>query len=263
MLLRSFTGLIIRLAFCTLFITTVWGIGFYLNPRELKCFTEQSNKQELIVGEFNIYPPSNVDSKEGGVKVRIGDPLAVDVYEKVVDNGKFAFTSPADGEYLICFANQESIEKTVKFDVRTGVQAKDYSTVAKKDHLKPIEAEVKRLQDIAKETLHRYKSIQNTENNIYSDTGTQFISLCFKYISSRLFSKRRKSFESKLLLFNPKIDYFFLNMRDVTSPPLFLYRQHFSIKKLIQIKTIFKLSLFQRKEKFICLVVELDESNII
>jgi hypothetical protein len=38
-------------------------------------------------------------------------------------------------------------QKSVEFQFKTGVQAKDYSSVAKKGNLKPIEVEVKRLED--------------------------------------------------------------------------------------------------------------------
>ncbi len=38
--------------------------------------------------------------------------------------------------------------KTIEFNFRTGVNAKDYSTVAKKGNLKPLEVELRRLEDL-------------------------------------------------------------------------------------------------------------------
>ncbi|ETO22195.1 hypothetical protein RFI_15005 [Reticulomyxa filosa] len=157
--------------FGSIFLTTVHGIGFYLKPGEIKCLSEHLDNKELLVGEFSITPPSTGASNAGGVKVTVSDPLEVNVYDKVVDNGKFAFTSPAEGEYVICFKSQDTVDKTVNFDVHSGVKAKDYSALAKKEHLKPIETDLKRIQDMAKETLNRYKAIREIEDKIYSDTS--------------------------------------------------------------------------------------------
>jgi len=38
-------------------------------------------------------------------------------------------------------------QKTVTFSFKTGVNAKDYSSVAKKDNLKPLEVELRKLED--------------------------------------------------------------------------------------------------------------------
>lgn len=123
---------------------------------------------ELLIGEFSIDPPRR-DNMDEGVLMTVSDSTEDTVYEKNVDNGKFAFTSPADGEYVFCFNNYDDLEKTVKFDTHSGVKAKDYSNIVKKENLKPLEAKLRRLEDVARETLERYHEVRSMEDDIYND----------------------------------------------------------------------------------------------
>jgi len=52
------------------------------------------------------------------------------------------------------------------------VKAKDYSSIAKKEHLKPIETELRKMNDVARETLKYYENIRDSEEKIYSDTAS-------------------------------------------------------------------------------------------
>ena len=88
-----------------------------------------------------------------------------------MDNGKFAFNSPANGEYVFCFKNLDNKEKVIKFDVHSGVKAKDYSSVAQKDHLKPLETQLRLLEDLSYETINKYRKIRDMEDKIYNDNG--------------------------------------------------------------------------------------------
>lgn len=55
-----------------------------------------------------------------------------------VETGQFAFTAAEDGDYMACFWAEDhspQIIMTVDFDWRSGVQAKDWSNVAKKEQV--------------------------------------------------------------------------------------------------------------------------------
>ena len=123
---------------------------------------------ELLIGEFSIDPIRRDDIDEG-VLMTVSDPTEETVYEKNVDNGKFAFTSPENGEYVFCFNNYDDMDKTVTFDTHSGVKAKDYSNIVKKENLKPLEAKLKRLEDLTRETLERYHEVRGMEDDIYKN----------------------------------------------------------------------------------------------
>lgn len=69
--------------------------------------------------------------------------------ELIIEPTKFAHTSSIAGEYRTCFANNEgSSAKTISFVLRTGLNAnKDYASIAKQQSLKPIEVQLKKLED--------------------------------------------------------------------------------------------------------------------
>ena len=67
----------------------------------------------------------------------------------VIEPTKFAHTSNTNGEYRTCFSNSEtSSVKYISFNLRTGLNAnKDYASIAKQKSLKPIEVQLKKLED--------------------------------------------------------------------------------------------------------------------
>ncbi len=97
---------------------------------------------ELLVGEFSISPPNEA------VSVTVSDPTGLVVYSKTQSgDGKFAYTAAAGGEYRACFIGASAGDKTINFNLRMGLETKDYSAAAKKDNLKPLEVELRRLED--------------------------------------------------------------------------------------------------------------------
>lgn len=100
---------------------------------------------ELVVGDFLITPAAH----QVDIVVKVTDPDGVEVVRKEREKeGKFAFTASKQGEFRVCFSNLAMSQRTVEFSFKTGVGAKDYTTVAKKDNLKPLEVELRRLEDM-------------------------------------------------------------------------------------------------------------------
>jgi len=117
-------------------------LRFELQPSEEKCFIDEVVKNELIVGDYTVEPAAN------DVNTRVFNSLGAVLFEKNnANDGKFAFTTTVQAEYSLCFANTGGSVKTVSFSFKTGVNAKDYTSVAKKDNLKPLEVELRRLED--------------------------------------------------------------------------------------------------------------------
>lgn len=60
-------------------------------------------------------------------------------HQENVTHGQFAFTTTEDGNYLACFwmdrSHQEDKGVTVGIDWKTGIAAKDWESVAKKEKI--------------------------------------------------------------------------------------------------------------------------------
>eukprot|EP00020_Sapocribrum_chincoteaguense_P000509 CAMPEP_0170741264 /NCGR_PEP_ID=MMETSP0437-20130122/6126_1 /TAXON_ID=0 /ORGANISM="Sexangularia sp." /LENGTH=159 /DNA_ID=CAMNT_0011079823 /DNA_START=218 /DNA_END=697 /DNA_ORIENTATION=- len=92
--------------------------------------------------------------------------------------GKFTFTTAHGGTYSFCFEDQWVSDgaaaagmttRWIDFRLATGVDAVDYSEVAKREHLEPIERELLKVEDSVKEVLSDFEYMRERES-IHRDT---------------------------------------------------------------------------------------------
>ena len=93
------------------------------------------------------------------------------LYSKLqCSEGTFSFSASKSGEHTVCITNSGFGHKTVTLDLKTGVAAKDYSAVAKKGNLKPLEIELKRLEDQA-QAIHADMQYLRLREEMMRDTN--------------------------------------------------------------------------------------------
>lgn len=121
------------------------------------CPSEDVLAGELLIGDYTVSPP------DGRVSVSVVDPTSSNVYSKTVQSeGKFAHTASKPGEYRMCFHNSEGVsQKTIGLTLSSG--GRDYKEMAKKDNLKPLELELKRLEDTIVQIHQEMKFLQARE----------------------------------------------------------------------------------------------------
>jgi hypothetical protein len=130
------------------YLTCASAIRFTVKPLDTKCLSENVEAGELIVGSF-AFTYGDTDSPNTDIEVKVFGPLADTMHSRrAADSGKFALTSGNAGDHQFCFANAGQSEITVMFKLDIGLAAKDYSAVAKKENLKPLELELRRLEDL-------------------------------------------------------------------------------------------------------------------
>ena len=143
---------------------------------------------EDVAFDIMVYSDYNVTVPHAGVHVALKvtvvgegrpDKVIVDKQDVQGAKGIFAFTSDASEQFTICFATRVDDadagaggEVDVRLDVRTGVDAKDYSGIAKKEHLGVLEVELKKLEGEVQEVMdemvymrHREESMRNTNES--------------------------------------------------------------------------------------------------
>jgi hypothetical protein len=83
---------------------------------------------------------------------------------------KHSFTSSIEGNHQICFDNYNQKNKIrIDFEFSSGVAAKDYSELAKKEHLEPIELNLTKLEDMMRQLLNELSSIIKLESRNKND----------------------------------------------------------------------------------------------
>ncbi|XP_038972037.1 transmembrane emp24 domain-containing protein p24delta7-like [Phoenix dactylifera] len=114
----------------------------------------------MALGKYNIVNPDDSsplpDSHRVTVRyylefIRISSPHGNGIHSADrVESAKFAFTAIEVGDYLACFwtpDHKPPTTVTLEFDLRTGVAAKDWTSIAKKGHLDRVELELLQLRD--------------------------------------------------------------------------------------------------------------------
>jgi hypothetical protein len=81
-----------------------------------------------------------------------------------------AFTSHADSAFDVCFENiltssysSQPLSKAIELDIDIGADAKDWSAIQAGEKLRPVEAELKRLSEVAKEVVDEMDFLRGRE----------------------------------------------------------------------------------------------------
>jgi len=91
--------------------------------------------------------------------------------KNVVGENRYAFTSHADSAFDVCFANILTGGKTtnprhVELDIDIGADAKDWNAVAAEDKLKPVEAELRRIEETVGEIVTEMDYLRAREQKL-------------------------------------------------------------------------------------------------
>eukprot|EP00053_Salpingoeca_punica_P001095 m.31940 g.31940 ORF g.31940 m.31940 type:complete len:207 (-) comp10810_c0_seq1:241-861(-) len=148
-------------------------VQFKLDAGSLKCLKEDVYKDVLVVGEYDITEDAN-----SHVILEIKDSRGHPVYRKEdALKGKFAFTSDDNDVFDICFLNNpkdaDNIvehQRNVHLDVKAGVEARSYDKVAEAEKLKPLELELRRLEDLSESIVLDFARMKKREEE-HRDTN--------------------------------------------------------------------------------------------
>ncbi|GAB2278656.1 hypothetical protein Dimus_013332 [Dionaea muscipula] len=141
-----------------------WGfsqaIWFNLPGTGTKCVSEEIQNNVVVLADYYVVSEDH-NTHEPTISVKVTSPYGNNLHQKEnVTHGQFAFTTSEAGNYLACFwldgPNKEEVNKgdvSVNLDWRTGIAAKDWESVAKKEKIEGVELELKKLEG-AVEAIH-------------------------------------------------------------------------------------------------------------
>ena len=111
--------------------------GIELNSYQERCLTEYYQKQTVIVFELHSDNPKmelTVKLPEGNI-----------IYNNINNNSLFSITTPSNGLYSACIKNFGKEKSESKLTVKSGINANDFSSVAKSKDLEPIDYELEKI----------------------------------------------------------------------------------------------------------------------
>ncbi|OWA50873.1 Transmembrane emp24 domain-containing protein 10 [Hypsibius exemplaris] len=159
------------LFFCIYFISSASGIAFHLAPNTKKCLREEVQKDDVVKGEFEL----SVTTPEIKTDLLILDSKGHKLYGKEdAQKGKFAFSVDEYEMIDICFETKTEIPyghappppREITFTIRHGVEAKNYEDIAKAEKLKPMEAELRRLEDLSDAIVDSFNHMRKREDEM-------------------------------------------------------------------------------------------------
>merc|ERR1712147_130466 len=206
-----------KLLFFTAVLQLVSGVRFFLSPGNKKCLKEEIHKDVVVTGEFTMSP-----SPKHRVDILVTDSKGHTLYNKEgtgnqeEESGKFAFTTDDADVFEVCFRSISTggFSNDPKFHevsilVRKGVEAKSYDETAKTEKLKPLEVELRRLEDLSDSIVNDLQYMKQREEEMRSTNESTnsrvlyfsiFSMLCLVALGTWQVLYLRKFFKSKKLI---------------------------------------------------------------
>jgi len=142
----------------------VEGVQFEVSSRTTKCVTEEIQRDVLVVGDYKV---TFTSSDNLSVTAKVTSPHGNQLhYQENVQSGQFAFTSKESGNYMACFwlrNTSPNVNVNLALDWKTGVSAKDWASIAKKDKLEGLELELRKLEDAVESVHHELLYLRDRE----------------------------------------------------------------------------------------------------
>ncbi|XP_058796728.1 transmembrane emp24 domain-containing protein bai [Phymastichus coffea] len=196
-----------------LFVAQAQCIMWYQEPNAIKCLREEIQGNVLVVGEYEV-------SEVFGQKVNFvtrdskGHILA---QKDDVQQGKifkFSFVTETYDTFEICFTShvpqhQRGVKQEVTLNVKKGIEVKNYEGIGEAAKLKPIEVELKRLEDLSEAIVQDFARMRKNEEEMRDTNETTnsrvlyfsiFSMLCLLSLATWQVFYLRRFFKAKKLI---------------------------------------------------------------
>jgi hypothetical protein len=153
------------------FVCGVHSISFMLEPGQQKCLKDEVHKDILVTGDFKL------SESIGGIKtdLTVLDTKGHMFYSKEdALEGKFAFTTDDYDQYEVCFKSTSPAgdlkgkiaAREVTIVLKHGVEAKNYDETGKAEKLKPLEQELRKLEDLSEAIVNDFSYMKQREEHM-------------------------------------------------------------------------------------------------
>ncbi|KAI4296251.1 hypothetical protein L6164_036224 [Bauhinia variegata] len=134
---------------------TAQAIWLTLPSSGTKCVSEEIQNNVVVLADYVLV--SDDHSHHPAISVKVTSPYGNILHHKEnTTHGQFAFTTHEAGNYLACLwvdGHYQGGDVNVNLDWRTGIAAKDWESVARKEKIEGVELELRKLEG-AVEAIH-------------------------------------------------------------------------------------------------------------
>jgi hypothetical protein len=164
---QSFLAIYVFIVIAGVILPSSDGLRFHIRPNSKKCLKEEIHKDVPVTGEYELSEAPGQKSS-----ITITDTKGHTLFSKVdATNGKFAFTTEAYDVFEICIDNKISSgnhgpEREVFLELKRGVETKNYEALAQAEKLKPLEVELRRLEDLSESIVNDFAYMKAREEEM-------------------------------------------------------------------------------------------------
>jgi hypothetical protein len=152
--------LLLMFSCCSIYM--VQGIYLELASTEMKCVYDLLKKDMLATGYYAV--SKREQGQQTGVHITVSDPEGEVVFSTDnADEGKWAYAARIEGKFVTCVRNTNLLPKEIELKLKSGVEAKDLTEVAQREHLMPLGVELLRLEQVAEEVRTELKYLFQSE----------------------------------------------------------------------------------------------------
>ncbi|KAL9234668.1 hypothetical protein vseg_009514 [Gypsophila vaccaria] len=128
-----------------------------------KCLSEEIQNNVVVLGDYVV-----IDEKGHSIptiNAKVTSPYGNQLYhQENITYGQFAFTANEIGNYVACFwVASDHQSATLNLEWKIGFSAKDWDSVAKKEHLEGLELELRKLEGTVEHVLENLIYLQQKE----------------------------------------------------------------------------------------------------
>lgn len=132
-------------------------IWLSLPPTGTKCVSDEIHNNVVVLADYVVISDDHVHHTPT-ISAKVTSPYGNTLYHKEnITHGQFAFTTTEAGSYLACFwvdGNYTgSGDLSINMEWKTGIAAKDWESVARKEKIEGVELELRKLEE-AVEAVH-------------------------------------------------------------------------------------------------------------
>lgn len=154
-------------------VSFVTPIRWFMHPNTQKCLREELRQNVLVKGDYEVVSIEN-QLMDYIVRDSKGHILA---NKEDITKGKFTFSTENYDMFEICFTSrvtgyQRGIIQEVSLNIKTGIEAKTYEGLGEVAKLKPLELDLKMLEDLSSSIVqdfsdmkHRAEEMRNTNES--------------------------------------------------------------------------------------------------
>eukprot|EP00163_Fabomonas_tropica_P020935 TRINITY_DN3686_c0_g1_i3.p1 TRINITY_DN3686_c0_g1~~TRINITY_DN3686_c0_g1_i3.p1 ORF type:complete len:221 (+),score=67.96 TRINITY_DN3686_c0_g1_i3:265-927(+) len=140
-------------------------LQFTVEPERPRCISEEVEANQMMIVDWATFAEDWGDASQQGhhldLDIKMTNPNGAIVYQRpnLGRSGKFSHRAVLAGDYFVCLEAKlakgatyvAGMKRKVSIHFKVGVEAKDYTGIAQKEHLKPIEIQMRKLEDLLKE----------------------------------------------------------------------------------------------------------------